>query len=78
MTEYQPKIDEIVLTNGETFIDARLNMTAQTLPGFIAINGELKDTVRYVSVNAISSILIKEKELSLFSPDYYLNPARRQ
>ena len=71
----KPIIEEIILVTGETFINARLEIEAQRLPGFIAIESQrLKDATEYISHSAISSFTIRNDELMKTSPAYYFSP----
>ena len=79
MSKYEkPIIDEIVLTMGETFTDARLQIDAQRVPGFIAIESQrLKDATEYISHGAISSFTVRNDELMKTSPAYYFSPEQK-
>lgn len=79
MSKYEkPIIDEIVLTTGETFTDARLQIDAQRVPGFIAIESQrLKDATEYISHGAISSFTVRNDELMKTSPAYYFSPEQK-
>ena len=73
----KPIIEEIVLITGETFINARLEVEAQSLPGFIAIESQrIKDAAEYISLNAISSFTIKNSELEKTSLTRYITPGQ--
>lgn len=76
MSKYEkPIIDEIILVTGETFVDARLQIDAQRVPGFIAIESQrLKDATEYISHSAISSFTVRNDELMKTSPAYYFSP----
>lgn len=76
MSKYEkPIIDEIILITGETFTDARLQIDAQRVPGFIAIESQrLKDATEYISHGAISSFTVRNDELMKTSPAYYFSP----
>ena len=74
----KPIIDEIVLTTGETFTDARLQIDAQRVPGFIAIESQrLKDATEYISHGAISSFTVRNDELMKTSPAHYFTPEQK-
>ena len=74
----KPIIDEIILITGETFTDARLQIDAQRVPGFIAIESQrLKDATEYISHGAISSFTVRNDELMKTSPAYYFSPEQK-
>lgn len=79
MSKYEkPIIEEIVLITGETFTDARLQIDAQRVPGFIAIESQrLKDATEYISHSAISSFTVRNDELMKTSPAYYFSPEQK-
>ena len=79
MSQYEkPIIDEIILITGETFTDARLQIDAQRVPGFIAIESQrLKDATEYISHGAISSFTVKNDELMKTSPAHYFTPEQK-
>ncbi len=55
------KFDEIVLVTGEAFINAIPDTEAPKVPGFFAIRGQqLKNSVQYIALSAISSFTVKE------------------
>lgn len=76
VTQYEkPIIDEIILLSGESFVDARLEIEAPRVPGFMAIESQrLKDSTEYIALTAISSLTIKNDELRKTSPAYYFSP----
>lgn len=76
VSQYEkPIIDEIVLLSGETFTDARLQIEAQRVPGFMAIESQrVKDSTEYIALTAISSFTVKNAELMKTSPAYYFSP----
>lgn len=71
----KPKIEEIILDSGEVINSARLEVDAPALPGFMAImSSEYREATRYVALSSILSITIKNREISRFSPEYYITP----
>ena len=76
MSKYEkPIIEEIILVTGETFINARLQIEAQRVPGFMAIESQrVKDSTEYIALTAISSFTIRNDELMKTSPAYYFSP----
>lgn len=71
----KPKIEEIIFVSGEIINDARLEVDAPALPGFMAIvSQDLKEATQYVALSSIQSLTMKNKEIVRFSPDYYITP----
>ncbi len=75
MNPERPIIEEIILLSGEIITNARLEICAPRLPGFIAIvSQELKSSTQYISHSAIQSFTMRNDELDSTSPTYYLTP----
>ena len=70
----QVKIAEIVLLSGETFTDAILVTEAPRIPGLFAIRGQLRNSVEYIALSAVSSLTVSEHALYDTSFAYYLAP----
>lgn len=74
----KPIIDEIILVTGEKIEDARLQIEAQRLPGFIAIESQqLREATEYISHSAILSFTIRNEELMNTSPAHYFTPEQK-
>lgn len=80
MTEMnqKPMIAEIILVSGEIINDARLEVNAHSLPGFIAIvDQRTSDATRYIALSAIESITMMNTELARFKTgrfSHYVSP----
>lgn len=71
----KPKIEEIIFVSGEIINDARLEVDAPALPGFMAIVcQELSEATQYIALSSIQSLTMKNKEIIRFSPEYYITP----
>ena len=79
MSRYEkPIIEEIVLVTGETLTDAKLQIEAQRLPGFIAIESQrCRNATEYISHRAISSFTVRNEELEKTSPAHYFTPEQK-
>lgn len=81
MTEMnqKPKIEEIILVNGEIINDARVEVDAFPLPGFMAIVDQRTSGVtRYVTLSSILSFSMMNTEIARFKKERtlerYLSP----
>ncbi len=71
----KPTIEEIIFVSGEIINDARLEVDAPALPGFMAITSqELKESTQYIALSSIQSFTMKNKEIVRFSLDHYVTP----
>lgn len=71
----KPMIERIVFVNGEIINNARLEVDAPALPGFMAIvSSASSEATQYVALSTIKSITMKNKEIACFSPEYYITP----
>lgn len=71
----KPKIEEIIFVSGEIINDARLEVDAPALPGFVAIvSQDLKEATQYVALSSIQSFTMKNKEIVRYSLECYVTP----
>lgn len=71
----KPKIEEIIFVSGEIITNARLEIDAPALPGFLAIiSKDLKESTQYIALSSIQSLTIKNNEIMRFSPERYIVP----
>jgi len=72
----KPKIQLIRMNDGERLVGITLETEAPLVPGFIAIQSKTEeDSTEYISLSAIKSIQMSNKELHQTSPGYYFTPA---
>lgn len=71
-------IEKIVFLSGFVMKNAILEVEAQRVPGFIAIQSQcIEDATEYISLASISSMTIKNDELEKTSPAYYFSPEQK-
>lgn len=75
MSYEKPIIEEIILLSGEIITNARLEICAPRLPGFMAIvSQELKNSTQYVALSAIQSFTMRNEEIDSTSLSHYATP----